>query len=385
MTDFVESFTTQQLLPPWYSHGAKTWMFLVKANKKLMQDYLDEHFNDPGPDVAPYYYEPWSDPCFGFLQFVDHVNFSSEHARPDLAPGVPLDDTFDPLDDHQHWDTLQHREVFFTFPAARYRRTSDNLLIDKKLVWIQPFFFDNSSYVMFSSREIWGSEKEMAMIDIEYGDTRNQLHIDVSIDGFKKFDPHSISERIGVMHLRMDQTSEQTLLGTMKDKSPRISDIIDSLKGYLPDAWLDATEDKKLHLPTFKINTLKQYRDVFNMHDAAYRAIIASEAAHSDITDLSVFHGKRVDVQFLWSDSMKETFETLFDLKPPKEDAKKGIDGSGTAVVPDGIDWDMPAVKLEIELAVFFTSNAHFDVLGTLFTYGGGPQYPPPDARNHEG
>ena len=45
----------------------------------------------------------------------------------------------------------------------------------------------------------------------------------------------------------------------------------------------------------------------------------------------------------------------------------------------------MPAVKLDIELGVFFTSNAHFDVLGTLFTYGGGPQYLPPDGKSPEG
>ena len=338
--------------------------------------------------MHPYHYEPWGERCFGFLQLVDHPDFSSGHARPDLAPGDVPDDDAVRTDDCQHWDRLSHSEVFFTFPAARYRRTPDNLLVDKKLVWIQPFYFDNSSYVMFSSREIWGIEREMAHIDIEQGEAVNELHIDVAIDGFKKFDPDSVSHKIGVMHLRMSHDSAPTLLGTERDNDKNIELIIESLKGYLPDDWLGDATGKSLSLPTFKINTLKQYRGVFDMHDAAYRAIIASTAEHTNIKDMSAFKGDHVSVNFYWSDSMKEQFETLFNLEePPPEAWDEWFEAEGQRVSkkPAEDDWQMPSVRLPVHLAVFFRSDAKYDVMGTLYTYGGGPQYPPPEGIDPAG
>lgn len=379
MTDFVESFTTQQLLPPWHSHDAETWMFLIHVHPDLMADYLDRHFNDGGPDVAPYYYEPWSDPCFGFLQVVDHPRFSSEHAQPDHESFVHDHEAHPRPDDCQHWDTVSHAEVFFSFPARRYRRTEDNLLVEPKLVWIQPFYFDSSSYVMFSSREIWGSEKEMAKIQINQGKVLNDLHIDVSIEGFETFNPHSVAKSIGAIHLRMDEKAKRTTLAEVRDKNSHLAKIIKSLDGHLPPEWTDEKPVRTLSLPEFQINTLKQYRDVFDMHDAVYRAIIASQVEHSDIREMSVFHGDHVKVDFMWSDSMKEQYERLFGMSAPKKNSRRGHRGKGLRNDEGDTDWDLHHIPMKVHLAIFFKSDAFFDVLGTLYTYGGGPQYPPPE------
>ena len=148
MTQFVDSFTTQQLLPPWQSTGARFWAFVVKTAPDCMQHYLDTHFNSAGPDVAPFQYRCRDDSGYGMLIVADHPDFSSGH-----EPGGK-------------WSTLSHREVFWSFPAFRYPVNPDNLLDRPQPVWIQPFYFDDNSLVMFSSREIWGSEKQIKVVEV---------------------------------------------------------------------------------------------------------------------------------------------------------------------------------------------------------------------------
>jgi hypothetical protein len=44
-------------------------------------------------------------------------------------------------------DTTSHTELTWTFPALRYSVSPDNLLVDPLQVWIEPFAFDDNSYV----------------------------------------------------------------------------------------------------------------------------------------------------------------------------------------------------------------------------------------------
>jgi len=354
MTRFIPSFSTQQLLPPWASQGARNWAFMLRVPKGCIQNYLDHWFNAKGPDQAPYYWQATSgeEHDYGILLVCDHTDFS--HVEGD-TPG---------------YERLAHREVFWMFPARRYDRTPDNLVVGRGTdVWIQPFALDNNSFLMFSSREIWGCEKDMADILLDEKTEPGALHIDVAIEGCKTFTPRSISHLIGVMHLRM---------GESQDKPPNFLDgdsAIGTLLGQLLAALAGPTSNPKTHETLrpnrMEINTLKQFRDAFDMRYAAYRAISASQVVHTDVVNQTFYNGENVSIDFMWSDTCGERWENLFGLtKPPRNSPERGHPHGDSHSLGKKIDWDMPRVKGDVVMAMSFTANTRFDVLETLFTYG---------------
>ena len=62
MTEFIDSFATQQFLPPWVSPGSKFWGFAIRLGEDKVCDYLNKYFNGGYPDQAPYLYSPLPDP-----------------------------------------------------------------------------------------------------------------------------------------------------------------------------------------------------------------------------------------------------------------------------------------------------------------------------------
>lgn len=353
MSQFVPSFSTQQLLPPWVSLGAKNWAFILSIEPDCIQDYLDTWFNAPGPDVAPYYWQAMESSRYGVLMVCDHSDFSSE--RHGVAG----------------YERLAHREVFWFFPVYRYQRTPDNLLTGApKVVWVQPFALDNNSFVMFSSREIWGCEKDMAAIHAHEGARPDDLHIDIAMEGCKTFTPTSISHRIGVMHMAI----------TPSDKPFPWQEVLDfpGLGALLGDFLADVMSrtqptdpNEKPLLNVMEINTVKQFRDAFDLRYAAYRAIVASRVTHTVKTDGQFFAPENVTVDFLWSASFADRFTKLFGLTPPSKGWKAhGHPHGKSARSGQEIDWDMPRVSAKVAFAVAFTSDSRFEVLNTLHTYG---------------
>ena len=356
MTKFIDSFSTEQLLPPWYSKGARNWAFVIEVPPHCIQDYLDTHLNAPGPDVAPWHWQAISDSSHGVLLVSDHGNFSSG------AMGGT------------GWKQLAHKEVFWFFPAYRYQRTPDNLLVgDPAIVWIQPFALDDNSYVMFSSREIWGCEKDMATILTYEGEQPGDLHLDLAIEGCKTFAPRSISHQIGAIHIRMTPPAQpfdwKDVFGDA-DLARLTGDFLGGVMMPTQPAGTGAPQGGNV----LEINTLKQFRDVFDLRCAAYRAIIASRVTHSEVTNPQFYPGDAVEIDFMWSDSLAEKFERLFGLEQPTTDTVPSGHPAGLAASGVGIDWDMPRVRAKVKFAAAFTSDSHFEVLGTMHTYGLGPR-----------
>lgn len=362
MTDFVPSFSDQSLIPPWQSTGSRHWCFVIDAEPGCMQSYLDSHFNAPGPDYSPYRYEALPNHDFGILMVTDHTDFS-------CAGG-----------DREGWDRVAHREVFWQFPAYRHKVEANNLASNSELVWIQPFYFDDNATVMFASREILGSEKQMADITFEEGGQTDELHLDVSIQGFKKFAPRSRSHSIGVLHVKLSPGTEDVAFEKLMKKRGAAS-FIGTWFGSIPNlSNFDATNPP--HPAELKIDTLKQYRDAFDMRKAAYRAIIASKATHSNVKNVRYFKGSDVKLDFAWSDTMKEQFTRVFGLsKPEPEDmtnckdhlllghGSRGRLKSGTKPVAD---WDLPITSKDVLFALAFQSDTRFEIVDTLHTYGAG-------------
>ncbi|EDL49988.1 hypothetical protein [Erythrobacter sp. SD-21] len=379
MTDFIDSFSDQALVPSWKTTGSRHWAFVIDAAPGCMQDYLDSHFNAPGPDKSPYRYEALSEHNFGILMVTDHPDFA--------CCG----------EDRDGWDTVAHRELFWQFPAHRYKDSGNGFAREKHdLVWIQPFYFDDNSTVMFASREIIGSEKQMAEIGFEEGTEADDLHLDVAIQGFKTFNPRSRSHLVGVLHIELRQGTDEVDFAQVMDSgeatSRQASERVD-LSAFLErkgapaflGTWMGTfpalagkSTAPSSHPATVHIDTLKQYRDAFDMRKAAYRAIIASKATHTQIRNPRFFKGRDVDLAFAWSDTMKEQFTRLFGLDP--NDATDKLEKHGFAKLASKMrgddrkvaDWELPITKKEVLFAVAFESDATFEVLETLHTYGAG-------------
>jgi hypothetical protein len=355
MTDFVPSFSTQQLLPPWYSKGSKNWAFIVETKRECIQNYLDTWLNSPGPDYSPYYWQalPAPEHGHGVLLVCDHADFSSmQEVDGILTPG---------------FESLAHRELIWFFPAYRYQRSPDNLLIGRpEITWIQPFAFDNSSFVMFSSREIWGCEKDIARIQV-YADKEHPetLHIDTSIQGCKQFTPKSLSHQIGVMRIKLTSSGSVFDWDRIAQDSD-MGELLGCFLGGIAGPTTNPVTGEGTH-NIIKINTLKQFRDAFDMRFAAYRAIIESQVTQTEVSDFKFYRGEDVKLDFMWSDSCAEAWKRLFGLEQPAQLLVPPGDAPAPA---HGIDWDMPIVAGKVALAVSFTSNSTFEVLDTLFTYG---------------
>lgn len=355
MTEFVPSFSTQQLLPPWYSKGSKNWAFIVQTKRECVQNYLDTWLNSPAPDYSPYYWQalPASTHGHGVLLVCDHPDFSSmKDVDGILTPG---------------FESLAHRELIWFFPALRYKRSPDNLLIGKpEITWIQPFAFDNNSFLMFSSREIWGCEKDIAKIQI-YAEKADPgtLHIDTSIQGCKLFTPKSLSHQIGVMRIKLKNSGSAWDWDSFT-QDPDLAELVGCFLGGIAGPTTDPVTGKPI-VNRITINTLKQFRDAFDMRFAAYRAIVESQVTQSEVSDLEFYRGEDVTLDFMWSDACAEAWKRLFGLDQPVQ----SLEPPGSTPAPaHEIDWDMPVVPGKVALAVSFTSNSTFEVLDTLFTYG---------------
>lgn len=346
MTRFVPNFSTQQLLPPWVSLGARNWAFVIEVKPECLQSYLDTHFNCAAPDLAPYFYEPFDYP-YGVLRVTRHDNFSSSHGG---VPGT---------------QTLRKIDVNWSYPVNRWQVSSDNIRYNRQLVWVEPMAFDNNSYSMFSSREIWGTEVEMARIEIDEGSSPDHMHIDVATQGLQTFTPRSISHLLGVMHVELDPKAEADL-GQLMEKHKGLAQFAGLLFSSIGLMGGDES------VPNSELNTLKQFRDVFNMQVAVYRAIVASRATQSKVESIKYYDGSDVALDFMWSAGMAEALRGLFfgkDFVPPEQGP---IGHPGGAHTIDGVpvDWNLIRTRKDVVVAASYTSNIRYDVTGTLHTYG---------------
>ena len=55
MTQFIDSFATQQFLPPWISPGSKFWGFAIPLSADNVCGYLNKYFNGGYPDPGERY------------------------------------------------------------------------------------------------------------------------------------------------------------------------------------------------------------------------------------------------------------------------------------------------------------------------------------------
>lgn len=385
MTEFVESFATQQLLPPWESESAQTWGFAIRMSPRRIADYLDAYFNGAYPDAAPFHYTPVPDAHYGLLAAVVFEKVASLNKLTASRLG----------DSGTSWDHLRHTEVYLSFPALRYPRSPDNLLTGAPtLVWIEPFIFSDNDSVVFSSREIWGSDMYLAEIVREIGGPPHQLHLDLGMMGTKRFNPRSRSELLSVLHIQTggdSPASAAEILGSRPELRTFVAILGGS--GAFANAMPDGV-DPSPYAGGSELNNLKQFRDCFDMSAAIYRAIVASETTHFDVDQIILFDASKVEIDFMWSDSIGDLLRALLDVERPnalgpppahaaaadagpQRNAAPAYVGPPPAqfptplpLTPNALDWDMSRVSVPAAFAFSFHSKVRFEVTGTIHTYG---------------
>ena len=139
MTRFIESFATQQLIPPWQSTNVSTWVFGLPLKngpphrKSGLTWYLDNFMNGTGPanasklQPAPFSYMPIEElPPYAFLVVADHREAIS------LSQWAPP------------FGKVSSTLVYLTAPVWRYFTAPDLRAAAPDLggrspVWVQPF------------------------------------------------------------------------------------------------------------------------------------------------------------------------------------------------------------------------------------------------------
>jgi hypothetical protein len=380
MTDFIESFATQQLLPPWTAKGARHWGFVIRLERRRIKAYLDTYFNGRYPDRAPYLYVPLKGHEFGLLGIDEYPNVSSGNPR-----AASRGDSRE-----KSWDHLAHQQAYLIFPALRYTLSENNLLTDPKVVWVEPICFSNNDSVVFSSREIWGSDMFLAQMCRPDGAPDHQLHFDMGLIGMKKFSSRSVAEMLAVMHVKTGGDVAPSDIGKLLKARSDVVPFLQMLGGSASFVGAAPAEiGPSPYAGSRELNNLKQFRDCYNIEAAIYRGIVASQASHTEVHDLVVFDPSKVEIAFMWADCMVDLLTNLLNAKqanapgpplnhapprtPPVPPERRQL-GPGEfhsqAVTANDMNWDMDRLMVKAEFAFTYSSDVLFEVLGTIHTYG---------------
>jgi hypothetical protein len=364
LADFVPSFATEQLLPPWVSENSTCWCFVIPLPTDCVKTYLGTYF---GFAKARFRYAPLDiRKQFGLVVVCVQPNIQRQATANQSQAEV------------KHRRLMKHTEVYLAIPVVR-RDVKARASSAETIVWVEPFAFGDNPYVIFGAREVWGLD--MAYATITHTITTDnraaspELHVDLSIVGMQTFSPQSQAALIPGLRIAAgvaaapasDAIQSQVPKPVPPPQIPPpgpsdIKEFRDKLgaNGYpmpIPPAQVEArtlsavvsTTVAEPVAHTILLDNLKQFRDVFDMDAAVYRAIVASKVTHTELGRIIQYDPTQVELDFFWSASAQEMLTSLFGVEiPPPSD-------------------DFIPCRLPVALAYSFTSNVKFEVKGTIF------------------
>ncbi len=360
VTQFIESFATKQLLPPWEAYRARTWSFAIRMSEARIRAHLERYFNGRYGDRAPYAYEPLPGPQFGLVSICRFPNIKS------LYPGQGSGS------DGAPWDRISHTEVYLAFPVYRYAVTEDRLMTDRTLVWVEPVIYSDNDSIVFSSREIWGSDMFLATIEHDDKLTGDDIHFDAGMIGIKTFSPRSVDQLLAILHVRAGSPRRVALPKVLRAK-PDLQEFVNILggSGRFADGHLPKGAQTSRYPEGVEVNNVKQFRDCYDMATAIYRGIVASQTSYANVTNIVFYDASNIEIAFMWSDSQAEFLTTLLDASAPTDPGPPPEHAGGPKPCPpDQMDWDMDRVVIKAEFGFAYTADISFSVLSTLHTYG---------------
>jgi hypothetical protein len=352
MTEFLESFATQQLLPPWKAKGVDVSCFMFKLPATSIQKYLDQFFNFGGDDRAPYHFQAHNDLQHGVLVFHHYPDIWSANVANMRRYGEDL----------QSWDHVSYNQMYVAVPIVRYAITADNLLVDPQIYWIQPVVICDNSSVVYGSREIVGIDMIQGDVTITTEAPSGALHIDTYINGVEKFSPRSKETLLPFVHVETGAP-----LPEGQGMTPAMTAAAADFLLGMAHVTANAPTAPGSPLPQeARLVTLKQFRDSYDMTRATYQAIVSSNSIMSNVGNVRFFDPDKVDIDFMWSATVSEILTSFLDLgtfapAPPTDGGVESHDGPG---------WDLPHKKLNPEVCFSFTADFDYAEFETLHTFG---------------
>ena len=343
MTRFIESFSTQLLRPPWVGTGATTHGFVFEVTGEAIQGYLDKYFNIAHPDGPPFVYSIIPDALFGMIAFCDQPSVATLKG-PKTSQLLLADRT---------WDHVSYREAYLAIPVSR-RRTGVGGAVDEVVtVWTQPFTFATNSTVVFASREVWGVDMSVGQVELAVNAEDGSLHLDTYMRGVEVFSPRSKDEWVPFLHVTTGPPVEPDFIDLLI-KHPEFASFL-NVVGL-------GTAKNALSPSETELNTLKQYRNAYNLLMADYQAIVASHSTHENIRNVKFYDPSEVDLRFMWSDSTKELLKNFLKVETP----------STYSPPPPhtGPEWSLLSAKVPVLLAFSMSSDVYFKVIDTIQTFG---------------
>jgi hypothetical protein len=344
MTDFVESFATQHLLPPYHSAGATVNAFVFKLAPHVIQSYCDRFFNLGATSQRPFHYEalPWA--RIGILIVTQYPNISSLNEENPEHSSLHA----------RQWDDLQQTELYATIPVARYRVASHNILVDRTIEWVQPFLILDNSTSAFSGREILGLESLYGEIKCAPATDASGFSAKTTLLSWKVFSPTSLQQMLPFVEIQ----TEPPLAPDAGSAAPVADDEsavwIEELRALIPN--LDGLVGG-MFPAAMPLAILKQFRDAADPAKAIYQALVTARSRYSSLRNLQFYDPDKCLIQFTEGAMVDEIISTFLDLRtwaPPLVQA-----------VPET---PQPKV-LPVKMAFSFTADIDLDEIRTLHTF----------------
>jgi hypothetical protein len=350
---FVETFATQQLLPPFTSMGVTVRVFLFRLSPDVVQAYCDRFLNLGETWKRPVHYMALPDAPLGVLAITDYPCTVSK--RP---PG-----TIDPRAGSDDWDKVSQHELYAAAPVYRYRVAAGGALVEPELQWVQPFLVNNNASAAFSSREVLGLEPLWGEFEFPLGEDPG-FAVDVKLPSWRVFRWDSKQERLPFLSVRTGPVlTDQQVQATFEDieKDPvALADII-ALQKAIPDLNLTVGSA----IPTaMTMVILKQFREAGDPSKAIYQALVNGQCRFSKINTperpIHFFDPKRCILQFTPGAMVDEIIATLLHIPQGVLQARVDKLAAGEKVDP---------VNLEVRMAVTFQADIEFDAIETIHRF----------------
>jgi hypothetical protein len=351
MTRFLESFATQQLLPPWRAEGVTLTAFVFELKAPVIQRYLDKFLNVPPARQSPFHYWALKDAQFGIITISQYPSIYSTNKRNMARYGKEITE----------WDHLAQTEFFVGVPVEKWDVGPDNIMSNREIQWIQPITVSDNASVVFSSREIIGIDMLFGRIEPSPSPVPGGLHFDCWLPSIKTFAPTSKEEWLPFAHIQADAPLDAPppeVLAALSGANPTGDPVLSGLQAVLGG---EADPMARGLMPAaMRMVTLKQFRDAYNMNLASYQAIVGATSTHENVRDLRFFDPKGTNISFMSSATTEEILTSFLDLH------------EGTDKTPPphpGPAWDLLALPATIRFAFTFTSDVTFDQVETLHTF----------------
>ncbi|HEV7157674.1 MAG TPA: hypothetical protein VGN38_04895 [Caulobacteraceae bacterium] len=349
MTQFIESFATHQLLPPYHSDNSKVYGFFFEIKVDAIQAYCDVFLNIGDQSSRPFLYRPITDAPFGILTFTDYPALCSTDKEIPRSLGVTT----------SHWDHLRQKELSVAVPVNRYRLTSANVLVEPTVQWVQPVVVLDNATSAFSGREILGLEALYGHVDVVDPPLKpGGVSIRVSLPSWETFAPDACEQMLPFAsidceaalpgatdedHRQQSDTLGLTpIIGQLRQALPHLRDFGD---GLLPE--------------TMQMVLLKQFRDAGDPNLAIHQSLVGVRRRYSDIVGMRLYDPGAISVQFTDGAMVDEILNAFLDLHFLTQSVRDGI----------------VTRTLKTAMAFSFTATVDADRIETLFTFRD-----PPDA-----